>query len=177
MAKRSDFERAPRDLYPTPYKAILPLLPHLTPATPFIEPCAGDGRLIGYLQEHGHVCHGAYDVEPGDPSIKRADALNMLTAYAYGAMTFITNPPWSREILHPLILHLSAQHPTWLLIDANWANTAQAARYLEHCRKIVVIGRVKWIENSPHQGKDDSAWFLFTSARSRASEFYGRLPA
>ena len=29
MGKRSDFERIPRDFYPTPYKAVLPLLPHL----------------------------------------------------------------------------------------------------------------------------------------------------
>lgn len=28
-------------------------------------------------------------------------------------------------------------------------------------RKIVSVGRVKWIEDSPHTGKDDCAWYMF----------------
>lgn len=43
MGKRSAFKRAPRDLYPTPLEAVRPLLPHLAPATRYVEPCAGDG--------------------------------------------------------------------------------------------------------------------------------------
>ena len=46
MGKRSDFDRIPRDYYPTPKAAVGPLLPHLLPATLFIEPCAGEGHLI-----------------------------------------------------------------------------------------------------------------------------------
>ena len=29
MGKRSNFERNPRDFYPTPKEAVIPLLPHL----------------------------------------------------------------------------------------------------------------------------------------------------
>ena len=32
MGKRSDFERIPRDLYPTPAKAVQPLIPYLRAA-------------------------------------------------------------------------------------------------------------------------------------------------
>ena len=38
MGKRSDFERIPRDYYPTPYSAVEPLLPHLPENFTFAEP-------------------------------------------------------------------------------------------------------------------------------------------
>ena len=45
MGKRSNFERIERDYYPTPYEAVLPLIPHLKRhgIETFAEPCAGDG--------------------------------------------------------------------------------------------------------------------------------------
>ena len=50
MGKRSDFERKPRDFYPTPREAIEPLIPHLPETGLFAEPCAGDGRLIDCIE-------------------------------------------------------------------------------------------------------------------------------
>jgi|TARA_R110002020_G_scaffold84979_10_gene210069 hypothetical protein len=91
---------------------------------------------------------------------------------------FVTNPPWSRPTLHALIMHLSAIRPTWLLFDADWAHTKQAAPYLAHCRKIVSVGRCKWIPGSPHTSKDSCSWYLFdhpdgTETR-KPTEFWGR---
>ena len=44
MGKRSNFERVERDFYPTPYKAVEPLVQHLPKKQfAFAEPCAGDG--------------------------------------------------------------------------------------------------------------------------------------
>ena len=50
MGKRSDFERKPRDFYPTPIEAVYPLLEHLEENFLFAEPCAGDGALINHLE-------------------------------------------------------------------------------------------------------------------------------
>lgn len=47
MGKRSRFQRAPRDFYPTPAGAVSPLLPRLPPEFAFVEPCAGAGDLVG----------------------------------------------------------------------------------------------------------------------------------
>jgi hypothetical protein len=174
VGKRSNFERVPRDFYPTPYEAVPPLLPHLPDRTHFIEPCAGDGRLIGYLQEHGHICQGAYDTAPLDPCILPVDATHLQSQYPYDHLAMITNPPWTRYALHPIIDHLRTLHPTWLLIDMNWANTKQAGPYLRVCHKIIVIGRVKWIPDSPHSGKEDAGWFLFTKDECVGPRFYGR---
>jgi hypothetical protein len=43
------------------------------------------------------------------------------------ASMFITNPPWDRKVLHPLIEHLSSIAPTWLLFDADWMHTKQSS--------------------------------------------------
>ena len=56
MGKRSGFERIPRDFYPTPAAAVLPLIPHLRGIRSFAEPCAGDGTLVRHLESYGLRC-------------------------------------------------------------------------------------------------------------------------
>ena len=51
------------------------------------------------------------------------------------ADVFITNPPWRRDVLHPIIVNLSDQAPTWLLLDAGWVHTRQSVPYLPRLRK------------------------------------------
>lgn len=171
MGKRSEFERAPRDYYPTPREAVVPLLDHLAEDTTFIEPCAGNGALIGHLAEAGHICLFACDIEPHGLHIHERDAR---TLGMNGADCFITNPPWSRPVMHQIITNLSMQLPTWLLIDADWMHTRQASPYLPWVRKIVSVGRVKWIPDSPHTGKDNCCWYLFNQRSSGPTEFIGR---
>lgn len=171
MGKRSSFERVERDFYPTPRLAVLPLLPHLKPATRFCEPCAGDGALLDVLQSEGHICTRARDIEPRRDDIEQKDALTTLTG---NIDCFITNPPWDRSILHPLITFLSGQHPTWLLFDADWIHTRQSAPYINRLRKIVSVGRVKWIPDSTMTGKDNCAWHLFDTPGTNPPAFYGR---
>jgi hypothetical protein len=174
MGKRSSFERVPRDFYPTPREAVVPLLPFLAPATRFCEPCAGDGALIDHLTAAGHICARARDIEPRRADIDRKDALTTLTG---NIDCFITNPPWDRKILHPLSGFLSAQHPTWLLFDADWMHTRQSAPFMPMLRKVVSVGRVKWIPDSPFTGKDNCCWYLFDAATDSPAQFVGRLAA
>ena len=173
MSKRArQFERRKNDAYDTPYSAVVPLLDHLPTRVCFIEPCAGDGAIVRHLTQHGHHCVEAFDVEPRDDNVGHGDAL---TATADpDADMFITNPPWTRELLHPMIVHLSAQLPTWLLFDADWAHTRQAVPYLKLCHKIVSVGRVKWIPDSPFTGKDNCAWYLFDAWQFAETVFIGR---
>lgn len=171
MGKRSSFARRERDFYPTPAEAVTPLLPHLAPGSRFVEPCAGDGALIDHLKGAGHICLHASDIEPRRADIIEADALNGPWS---GWELFITNPPWDRKVLHPLIVHLSDCAPTWLLFDADWKHTRQAAPYLPRLRKIVSVGRVKWIPDSPFTGKDNCAWHLFTAESDAPAQFFGR---
>jgi hypothetical protein len=171
MGKRSSFDRIPRDFYPTPYEAVIPLLPHLPPQCEFIEHCAGDGRLIEHLERHGHTCMFAYDIEPGAEYVHPGDA--RFTS-ENRADFHITNPPWDRAILHLIIANLSSLLPTWLLFDADWMHTRQSAELMKYCRKIVSVGRVKWIPDSTMTGKDNCAWYLFDQSSDAPTQFIGR---
>lgn len=161
MGKRSDFERLPRDLYETPLHAAEPLFAHLGPAQRFLEPFAGAGALIDVLQAQGHVCVGATDIEPLRNDILPRDFRDFHARDFPEADLIISNCPWKRPILHDAIVHLSDQLPTWLLFDADWMHTKIARPFMPRCRRIVSVGRVKWIPGSEHVGMDNAAWYLF----------------
>lgn len=156
----------------TPESAVLPLLPHLAPRTHFVEPCAGDGRLVRHLEKHGHVCVDAFDIEPDCDSVEQADALTVEYRPAPSDVC-ITNPPWGRHVLHPLITKWRLLMPTWFLFDADWMHTKQSAPFMPYCSAIVSVGRVKWIEGSKMTGKDNVSWYRLQSEPCQ-THFYGR---
>jgi len=160
MGKYSDFKRMKADFYRTPVKAVKPLLPYLPKTYTYCEPCVGDGALVEGLL--GGTCRKSYDIENrGYGDLTRvSDALSLTAEDVEGCEYIITNPPWTRKILHPMIETLSALKPTWLLFDSNWANTKQAKAYGHLCRRIVPVGRVSWMGNG-QAGKEDASWYLF----------------
>lgn len=177
MGKRSDFERVPRDFYPTPYEAVVPLLDHLSYGDTFIEPCAGDGALVRHLESQGMSCKSATDIEPRADWIEKEDVFddNIWVHCGHGNIDWIiTNPPWDRKILHPMITVFSDLSPTWLLFDADWMHTRQSAPFMNRLRKIVSVGRVKWIPDSKMTGKDNCAWYLFDKPSDELTVFHGR---
>lgn len=172
MGKRSTFERRDRDFYRTPCEAVLPLAEILGDrSVMFDEPCAGDGALVQHLHDLGHQCSSASDIEPEIWYVKKKNVFDV--SECKGSM-FITNPPWDRKILHPLIYHLSAMAQTWLLFDADWMHTKQSADLIKSCVKIVSVGRVKWIPDSKMTGKDNCCWYLFDANYNGPTEFIGR---
>lgn len=184
MGKRSDFKRREKDFYPTPKEAVLPLLSHLPPdGALFSEPCYGDGALAYWLSilgpynlEFACELQSSEDVGMDYPSLESAikwetDALEVTD---FGPIDYIiTNPPWDRKILHPMINHFRSYKPTWLLFDADWSHTKQASEYLKYCQKIISVGRIKWIPDSKFTGKDNCAWYLFVDHET-TTQFVGR---
>ena len=173
MGKRSDFKRVPRDYYPTPIRAVYPLIDHLPKAGSFAEPCAGDGRLVAHIQNLSNLsCKISTDIEPRGVDIDRQNAFDL---DFFGVDFVITNPPWDRQFLHRFIEHSARRVPTWLLFDADWMHTKQSASILRrYCSKIISVGRVKWIDGSKNTGKDNCAWYLFTKDHIGATQFVGR---
>jgi hypothetical protein len=131
----------------------------------------GAGRLADHLTDAGHVLAGAYDL-PADARMQRYDIPIRAV--------FITNPPyWGRPAdLHPLIVNLSDQAPTWLLMPADWLFNRSSGPLMARARMIVAVGRVKWIPDSEFAGKDNVAWILFDrSSAWEMTRFIGRAPA
>lgn len=176
MTKRAfgKFPRRKQDAYDTPPEAVKPLLEHLPKSIRFLEPCAGNGQLVVAMEGAGHVCAQATDTRPRHRRVGRHDALQRLFV---GARDWIvTNPPWAREVLHPMILHFSALAPTWLLFDADWMHTKQAAPYRYLCQKVVSVGRVSWMQNGTG-GLDNCAWYLFDKNHQGQTAFHWRAAA
>ena len=129
-----------------------PLIPFVE-GKRFAEPCCGEGHLVRHLESYGLRCVYQGDMHKGR---------NALARDSYGRIDgIITNPPHKRDMLHPLILHFQEIAPTWLLIDLDWVANLQAVPYLPKCSDIVIIGRVKWIENSAFTGKENFGWYRF----------------
>jgi hypothetical protein len=175
MGRRSNLPRLQDDTYDTPVSAVSPLLPFLKLATRFIEPCAGAGTLVLHLQAQGHICKAAFDIAPPHPSIGMRDALSLTATDVVGAECIISNLPWTRWLLHPLINHLRDLRPVWTIIDANWSHAKQAAELMCYRSQIVSIGRVRWFEGTPSGGKDDAARYRF-EAEPASTIFTGRAP-
>lgn len=167
MGKRSTFERRPMDDYATiDPAAVRPLIPHLRGIETFAEPCAGEGVLVRHLQGYGLRCVYSGDIREG------VDALDL--HFLGEADAIITNPPWTREVLHQMIRHFQRQAPTWLLFDADWAHTKQSSPFIANCSHIVAVGRVKWILGSKHTGKDNCAWYRFHAQHHDGPRFIGQ---
>lgn len=170
MGKRSDFPRRKNDAYMTPCnkKIVAPIIPFIRGRT-FVEPCAGDGKFAKFIEDQSFCnCLCKYDIEPKSEHVQKRDVMEIeYTVAKY----FITNLPWTREILHPLIKHLSAIAPTWLLFDSDWHDTAQSAPYMEYCAKVVPVGRISWLQNGV-SGKDNCSWYLFDQNNHAPTVFY-----
>jgi hypothetical protein len=164
MGKRSNFERIERDFYRTPAAAVPPLTPHLRGVRSFAEPCCGDGALVRHLESFGLRCAYAGDIATGQ------DALTLNT---YGdADAVITNPPYTRPLMHALIGHFARILPTWLLLETDWASTKQAAPFMPMCTDIVSVGRLRWIEGTTMSGMQNFAWYRFEARHSAGPIFY-----
>jgi hypothetical protein len=158
------------DDYATPFPAVPPVIPHLLAERifTFVEPCCGTGYLVKYLIGFGLQCRFARDLKDG------FDALTCSPHLLAEADAIITNPPWTRQLLHPMIERFSGIRPTWLLFDADWAHTRQASALIDHCTKIVSVGRLKWMPGSKHSGKDNASWYRFDWQHSGGPVFVGR---
>jgi hypothetical protein len=154
MGKRSTFERREADFYPTPQKAVLPLIPFLRHDG--VRTFAESWRLGPALEAFGLRCVYAGDICTGQDAL----AIN-----SYGAAdAIITNPPFSRhstETLKRMIVHFQHIAPTWLLLPLNFAANEYAAPFLPKCSHTVIIGRVKWFERTAHKSQENFAWYRF----------------
>ena len=185
MGRRSNFKRIDKDAYDTfDRKAYPPLLRQLTRPVKFWEPCGGKYDMAEALEEAGHDCVIASDIAPRDERVFRVDAMDVTAedVDCTGVEYIITNPVWSRPLMHRMIWNFSGFRPTWVLFDAAWAHTTQevparkygvptAPELMEHCHMIVSVGRLQWIEGTNQRGVDDCCWYLFDRTRERLTAY------
>ena len=180
MGKRSsNYPRAERDLYPTSFKAVVPLISYLQRdgIVTFAEPCCGDCDLVSHLESFGLCCNYHGDIRFGQ------DALWLRTETCRGAQAIISNLPFKYPdakgtypyLLLDLMRHFLALPalPIWLLMPHDFLTNAYAPPFLKHCSDIVVVGRVQWIPGSAHKGGfENSDWMRFDARHYGVTAFH-----
>lgn len=172
MGKRSKFEKKPRDFYATIDPVAVEVLSSYVRGKSYAEPCAGAGDLIEDLYDVAK-CVWASDIDPQIKSILQKSALHLNKDDVYTADLIITNPPYTWEVLQPLLDHLPKLKPTWLLLPADFMFNKRSLPYMEKCPLVVTIGRMYWEENKV-KGKDNYCWFKFLADEVPFTQFIGR---
>jgi hypothetical protein len=151
--RRPGLKRHKNDLYQTPYHAVPPLIPWLRGIRTFAEPCCGDGDMVRHLESFGLRCVYAGDLSTGQDALASTDYND--------PDVIITNPPYTRSVMHPMIEHFRKIAPTWLLLEQDWCGTKQATPLLRSCTDMLPIGRVQWMAEKKGAGFDNSVWARF----------------
>lgn len=164
MGKRSNFEKVTKDFYPTTDPKVLtqPFVNFVRGKT-YAEPCYGDGDLEDLLMDVAK-CKWRSDIRETVGCSKVMDALELTPYDLKDCDYIITNPPFSKDILLPLIDHFVSLKPTFLLLPADMMHNKYFVPYMNMCDNVMSIGRVCWF---PKDGKkvsstDNFAWYTFT---------------
>jgi hypothetical protein len=163
MTKRNPgLARHPGNFYPTPAWVTEVLVEHLAiEGISYAEPCFGEGAIAAVLEKHGFVLAQSGDISQGQ------DARHFTTAKAVDFI--VTNPPWdkSRKLLHEIMDRLIASgRPVWLVLPTDWLANQNSARFLRYLTTIIMLGRVKWIPDTPDVGFDNVMWARFHERHS-----------
>lgn len=175
MGKRSNFEKIPRDFYgTTDPKAIPEKFMRLVRGKTFAEPCCGAGDLTELLVDIA-TCKWESDIEDRGAG-KVRDAMSLTKEDLRQCDVIITNPPFTKSVLLPMIDHFMSIKPTWLLLPADMMHNVYFKEYVDKCTRIVSVGRLKWFKDSAHSSTDNYAWYFWPmhGGRNYQTVFYGR---
>lgn len=177
MSKRSNFEKIPKEFYPTTDKKVLKeTFLELIEGKTYAEPCWGEGDLEDLLRGEA-TCGWRSDIRDTSPVSKQMSGLDVTPYDVRDCDLIVTNPPFSKGVLLPLLDHFITLKPTWLLLPAGYMNNVYFGPYMKKCSKVISIGRVCWF---PVGGKrvastDDFCWYYWEKDASETQTiFIGR---
>ena len=176
MSKRSNFEKIPKDFYATvDSKAIPPKFVEFIRGKTYAEPAYGDGDLEDLLMDVA-TCNWRSDIRETVGSSKVMDAMCLSKEDTARCDLIVTNPPFSKDVLLPIIDHFVNLKPTWLLLPADYMHNRYFSDYMSRCRKVVSVGRLKWFKDSKHTSTDNFAWYFWPKGATTdgVTYFYGR---
>lgn len=176
MGKRSDKERIPHDFYATTdLKALAPEFTKNIRGKSYAEPCYGEGDLENLLRDFA-LCEWRSDIRTTTSGCYTLDASCLSKESIDRCDLIITNPPYTRNVLLPMIEKFISLKPTWLLLPADYMHNVYFGDYMSRCSKVVSIGRLKWFKDSPHTSTDNYAWYYWKYKADTETEtvFYGR---
>lgn len=177
MGKRDSdkFPREDRDYYGTiDPGCLVPAFVDRIRGVKYAEPCWGNGDLENLIGDTA-TCLWRSDIEPQQENIPVKDATKVNIDDLQGVSCIITNPPYQWGMLKPLLDHLPAVKPTWLLLPGDYMFNVRMGPYMEKCETVIAIGRMYWLPNKV-KGVNNFAWYKFSKWKLGQTEFIGRGP-
>lgn len=172
MSKRSDFEKIEKDFYPTTDdKVIVSEFVKRIRGKTYAEPCYGYGDLEHLLMPYAKLKFKS-DIRVTLPATKIYDAMDLKAKDLDGCDLIITNPPFTRSVLLPMIDKFISMKPTWLLLPADYMHNAYFRPYMNKCTCVVSIGRVCWFKKEGKRvaSTDNFAWYFWPHKASGDSD-------
>lgn len=161
--------------WPSPAEVVVPKLVRHIRACRYAEPCAGNGKLIGHLQDIAS-CVWASDLCPRHRKIVERSAFS-LQPCDVGTDLIITNPPFNAKFIYPFIDHVVHNgFVAWLFLPSDFAFRDRSGYVMPYCERMVAVGQVRFIEDSPSKGETNFAWFKFTPHKHKNPVFEYRTP-
>jgi len=178
LSKRSSMTKVPKDYYPTrDPAAIPPKLIEFIKGKTYAEPCCGEGDLVELLKETA-FCRWMVDIENRKGWGSPKDAMDIVEDDLQDCDCIITNPPFTKATLLPMIDHFITLKDTWLLLPADMMHNKYFAPYMKKCSKVVSVGRVCWfpVDGKRVAGTDNYAWYFWQEGQEgeTPTTFYGR---
>jgi hypothetical protein len=119
-------------------------------------------------------CRWRSDIRKTVGSSVIMDAVEIDEVTLYNCDLIITNPPYKRDILLPMIDHFLSLKPTWLLLPADMMHNKYFSKYINLAAKIYPVGRLYWNENKI-RGKSNFCWYFWPKGGSDGpAKFIGR---
>jgi hypothetical protein len=175
LSKRSNFDKIPRDFYPTfDTNATPPSFIREIRGKRYAEPCCGQGDLVELLYDAA-ICKWESDIEDRGLGFL-FDAMCLTKNELWKCDLIITNPPYTRKVILPMIDHFISLKPTWLLLPADWMHNKYFGPYMDKCSKVISVGRLKWFKDSLHSSTDNYCWYYWKHKASSDTDtvFIGR---
>lgn len=168
MSKRSTFEKIPKDFYATiDPKAVAPMAEKFK-GLKYASPCYGNGDLEDRLMDIA-TCVWRSDIRETVGCSKVLNGLDINKEDVKDADVVIENPPFSKNVLLPLIEHWVTLKPTWLLLPWDILQNKYMRPYVGIMQEAVPIGRLYWMPNKV-RGTDNYAFILFEDRGSQGDK-------
>lgn len=133
------------------------------------EPCFGEGALTRILTRHlkglafcGHASDLHPERAPEGLNVRKLDARTLTRSDLERHVDlWITNTPWQRTHLHPIIDNLTKVAPLWCILPAEFAHRRRNYDYLRKCTHILPVGPVQFRPTKSGNGFFCYAWYRF----------------
>jgi hypothetical protein len=164
MSKRSNFVKVERDYYPTTDpKVKVPEFINSIKGKTYAEPCYGHGDLENLIINVASLRYKS-DIRATNLTCKVQDAMALTKEQLKDCDLIITNPPFTKSVLLPMIDKFISLKPTWLLLPADYMHNQYFRPYMNLCTKVVSIGRICWFptdEGKRVASTDNFAWYFW----------------